>query len=109
MEFGSCCGVFRLHFPSSGHKSTADEIEICEREEREYLRAVLGDAAIADLAVAELAFQHPEYVLDLGAHLAEAAVPGTLALREAAALLSLLFHHPQHGGRVRRALLCDGC
>ena len=47
--------------------------------------AVLGYAAIADLAVAELAFQHLEHVLDLGAHLAEAAVPGTLALREVVA------------------------
>jgi hypothetical protein len=34
-----------------------------------------------------LAFQHPEHVLDLGAHFAEAAVPGTLALREVAARL----------------------
>ena len=75
----AAAGLSGPHFPSSGHKSTAGEIEIGEREECEHLRAVLGDAAIADLAVAELAFQHPEHVLDLGAHLAEAAVPGTLA------------------------------
>ena len=105
MAFGGGCGAFRPHFPSSAHKSAAGEIEIGEREEREHLRAVLGDAAIADLAVAELAFQHPEHVLDLGAHLAEAAVPGTLALREVAVRLRLLFHRPQHAGRFRRALL----
>ena len=81
------------HFGSGGHKSI------------EHLCTVLGDAAIADLAVAELAFQHPEHMRDLGAHLAEAAVPGTLALREVAVRLRLLLHRPQHGGRFRRSLL----
>jgi hypothetical protein len=55
----AAAGLFGPHFPSGGHKSAAREIEIGEREEREHLRAVLGDAALADLAVAELAFQHP--------------------------------------------------
>jgi hypothetical protein len=78
---------FRPHCPSSGRKSAAREIEIGEREEREHVRAVLGDAAIADLAIAELVFDDAEHVLDLGASLAEAAVVSALPLREIAARL----------------------
>lgn len=64
MAFGGGCGAFRPAFSLKRAQSAAGEIEIGEREEREHLRAVLGDAPIADLAVAELAFQHPEQVLD---------------------------------------------
>ena len=35
-----------------------------ERQQREHLSAVLGDAAIADLAIAKLAFDDTEHVLD---------------------------------------------
>jgi hypothetical protein len=42
------------------------------------LCAILGDAAVAHLAVAELAFRDSEGVLDLGAHAAEATIAGTL-------------------------------
>ena len=65
---------FSRHSPSSGRKSAACEIEIGERKEREHLRAVLGDAAIADAAIAELAFDDAEHMLDFCAHFAEAAV-----------------------------------
>ena len=77
-------------FPSSRHNSPADKIEVCEREQREHLGAVLGDAAIADLAVAELAFDDAKHVLDFGAHFAEAAVASALALRQRPPRLSLL-------------------
>jgi hypothetical protein len=46
----AAAGLFRPHFRSKGHKSTAGEIEIGEREERKYLRTVLGDAAIGSRA-----------------------------------------------------------
>ena len=69
---------FSPHFPSSGRKSTARGIEIGEREEREHLCAVFGDAAIADLAIAELAFDDAKHVFDLRAHFAEAAVASAL-------------------------------
>lgn len=65
---------FRWHAPLSGRKSAADEVQICEREQREHLSAVLGNAAIAHLAIAELALENAEDVLDLRADLAEAAV-----------------------------------
>jgi D-alanyl-D-alanine dipeptidase len=58
----AAAGLSGPHFPSSGHKSTAGEIEIGKREEREYLRTVLGDAAIANLAVADWHFSNPEHV-----------------------------------------------
>jgi hypothetical protein len=48
-------GLSGPHFPSTGHTSAAGEIEIGAREAREHLRAVLGDATVADLAVTELA------------------------------------------------------
>jgi hypothetical protein len=70
---------FVPQFPLSRRKSAAREIEIGEREEREHLRAVLGDTAIADLATAELAFDHSKHVLDLRAHFAEATVAGAAA------------------------------
>jgi hypothetical protein len=41
-----------------------------------------GDAAIAHLAIAELAFHDAEDVLELRPHPTEAAVARTLALRE---------------------------
>jgi hypothetical protein len=58
-----------------------------EGEEREHLRAVLLDGAIAHLAIAELAFYDAEDVLDvldLRPHIAETAVPRALAFREIA-------------------------
>jgi len=63
-------GPFGPRSRSCGRKSAADEIEIGEREQREHLGAVLGDASIADLAIAELAFDEAELVLDLRANLA---------------------------------------
>src|SRR5436190_21210191 len=78
---------FSPHSPSSGRKSAAREIEVGEREEREHLRAVLGDATIADAAIAELAFDDAKHMLDLCAHFAEAAVASALPLREIAARL----------------------
>src|SRR6185503_18741958 len=106
MAFGAVSALPTRHFPSSGRKSAADEIEIGEREEREHLRAVLGDAAIAHLAISELALEHSEDVFDLGTHLAEAAIAGALTLGEVAARLCLLFHAPEHTGLLRRTLLC---
>ena len=67
--------------------------------------AVFGDAAIADLAIAELAFDDAKHVFDLRAHFAEAAVASGLPLREIAARLRLFLHDPQHAGAFRRALL----
>ena len=64
MAFGRCGRASGGRCSSSGHRSSASEIKIGEREEREHLRSVFGDAAIADLAVAEPAFQLYKYVLD---------------------------------------------
>ena len=46
--------------------------QVGQSEKREDLRAVLFDAAIANLAIAELAFENAEHMLDLGA---DRAVP----------------------------------
>ena len=78
-------------FPSCGRKPTASEEDVGEREESEQLRAVLLDAAVAHLAIAELAFDDAEDVLDLGAHLAETAIASTLTLCEFTARFAFSF------------------
>ena len=56
-------------FMSGGRNHPAGEIQVGERQQREHLRAILGEAAIAYLAIAELAFDDPEHVLDFRTHL----------------------------------------
>ena len=65
-------------FVSGGRNHPAGEIQVGKRQQREHLRAILGEAAIAYLAIAELAFDDPEHVLDFRTHLAEPAIAGTL-------------------------------
>src|SRR6185295_18248959 len=98
-------GLSGRHFPSSRRKTAAGEEEIGECEQGEYLRAVLDQPAVANLAIAELALQHAKDVLDLGAHRAETTIAGALTLREIAARLRLFLHAPQRAGGLRRALL----
>jgi hypothetical protein len=38
---------------SGGRKCPAGEIQVCERQQREYLGPILGDAAITHLAIAD--------------------------------------------------------
>ena len=67
-------GVARRGFSllsSRGSKCPASEVEIGERQQREQLRGVLFEAAIAHLAVAKLACQNTEYVFDLRAYIAK--------------------------------------
>ena len=56
-------GPYWPHSPSCGRKSAAGEIQIGERKQREHLRAILGDATIAHLAITELAL-HVDLYLD---------------------------------------------
>ena len=49
------------------HQLSARHTEVGQREQHVPLRSVLRQAAIAQLDVAELALDHPERVLDLGA------------------------------------------
>src|SRR4051794_21506946 len=64
---------------SGGRKCPAGEIQVCERQQREHLGSVLGDATIAHLAIAELALHDTKHMLDFRAHLAEPMIAGTLA------------------------------
>ena len=74
-------GAFWPPPASRSRKCPAGQKQVGERKQREDLRAVLGDAAIADFAIAELAFDHAKHVLDLGANLAEPAVAAALRCR----------------------------
>ena len=86
-------------------KSAAGEIQIGERKQREHLRAILGDAAIAHLAIAELAFDDAEHMFDLRAHFAEAAIARLLSLGKLAPRFRLLLDRPQHASVFGSALL----
>src|SRR3954469_15517176 len=90
---------------SGGRKCPAGEIQVCERQQREHLSPVLGDAAIAHLAIAELALNDAKHMLDSCAHLAEPVIAGTLASRQPAAGFGFLLHRPEHPRRLRGALL----
>src|SRR6478752_3698677 len=90
---------------SGGRKFPAGEIQVCERQQREHLSPVLGDATIAHLPVAELALHDTKHMLDFRAHLAEPMIAGTLAGRQPAAGFGLLLHRPKHARRLRGALL----
>src|SRR4051812_15264709 len=90
---------------SGGRKCPAGEIQVCERQQREHLSPVLGDAAITHLAIAELAFNDAKHMLDSRAHLAEPVIAGTLASRQPAAGFGFLLHRPEHPRRLRGALL----
>src|SRR6185295_10964423 len=97
--------AFLAPFPSCGRKSAAGEIQIGERQQRKHLRAIFGDAAIAHLAITELALHDTEHVLHFGAHFAEAAIARLLSLAELAPRLRLLLDRPQHARVCGRALL----
>ena len=47
---------------SGGRKCPAGEIQVCERQQREHLGPVLGDAAIAHLSIAELALHDTKHM-----------------------------------------------
>jgi hypothetical protein len=100
---GERWGLCPLSF-SRGRKCPAGEVGIGERQQREQLRGVLCEAAIAHLAVAKLAFQNTEHVLDLRTHLAEAAISGALAGRQRVSGLGLLLHRPEHASCFGGAL-----
>src|SRR2546423_1155609 len=96
---------FLAHSPSFSRQSAAGGGQICERKQRKHLRAIPGDAAIAHLAIAELALHDTEHVLHFGAHFAEAAIAHLLSLAELTPRLRLLLDRPQHAGVFGRALL----
>jgi hypothetical protein len=95
------CGAVWPAPASRGRKRPAGEVQVSERQQREHLRTVLDDAAIAHLAVAELAFHD---ALDFRAHLAEPVIAGTLLDRQLASRLRLLLRCPLDAGLLGRAL-----
>lgn len=57
-------GGFRTDSPSC-HQPPSHQEQVAECEQREELRAVLGQPPVAGLHVAELALDHPKWMLDL--------------------------------------------
>ena len=53
-------------------------IDLLHTNVRKYLCTVLGDAAVANFVIAELAFHHPEYVLDFGRDFPEPSIASAL-------------------------------
>ena len=68
---------WRLSHRSGATQPSSRQKQVGQCEQGEDLRAVLFDAAIANLAIAELAFENPEHMLDLGA---DRAVPPVASL-----------------------------
>src|ERR1043165_6849944 len=62
---------------SRARNRPAGEVQVGERQQREHLCGVLVEAAVAHLAVAELALHDTEHMLDLRAEFPEAAIAGT--------------------------------
>ena len=81
------------------HDSLAHHPQVGERKHHQQLAGVLGEAAIANLAMPELALDDPRRVLDLGA---DAGLDLLQLLRERFDA-SILVHHtalPRHHGNV---------
>src|SRR6266516_4686979 len=91
---------------SRARNRPAGEIQVGERQQREHLCGVLVEAAIAHLAVAELALHDTEHMLDLRADFPEAAIAGTLVSRQPVSWFGLLLHRPQHAYRAFRFKPC---
>src|SRR5207247_4233459 len=79
---------------SRARNRPAGEIQVGERQQREHLCGVLVEAAIAHLAVAELALHDTEHMFDLRADFPEAAIAGTLVSRQPVSWFGLLLHRP---------------
>src|SRR5262249_10324470 len=81
---------------SRARNRPAGEVQVSERQQRKHLCGVLDEAAIAHLAVTELALHDTEHMLDLGADFAEAAIAGALVMCQPVSGRGLLLHRPQH-------------
>src|SRR4051812_13498208 len=68
------------------------------------MRGVLGETAIAHLAIAELALYDPEHMLDLRSRAAEPSIAGTLPDCQPVSRRGLFFHRPKHARRLGSAL-----
>jgi hypothetical protein len=90
---------------SCRHQLAPCETEVGEHEQREHLLGVLGDVVIADAAVAELAFEHTEHMLDLGADGAMPLVVLLLRGGKLAAGFALVLDRPIDARLARRPLL----
>src|SRR3954469_19087115 len=68
------------------------------------MRGVLGETAIAHLAIAELALYDPEHMLDLRSRAAEPSIAGTLPDCQPVSRRGLFLHRPKHARRLGSAL-----
>lgn len=80
--FGGACRPFTHPAPLRRYEFPSGEVDVGKGEEREHLCTVLLDAPVANLPIAELAFQNAEHVSDLGANRAVLLVERTLGPRE---------------------------
>src|SRR4051794_22563741 len=68
------------------------------------MRGVLGETAIAHLAIAELALYNPEHMLDLRPRAAEPSIAGTLPDCQPLSRRGLFLHRPKHARSLGSAL-----
>ena len=60
-------GAFRSHLPCGSKQTVSRHVQVRQRKERHHLRRVLHQSPVAGLHITELALDHPEGVLHLGA------------------------------------------
>src|SRR5262249_48656755 len=100
-----CAGPFRRCLCQADAIILRARYRLASASNENKLRAILGEAAVAYLAIAELAFDDPEHVLDFRTHLAEPAIAGTLLGRQPGSGRGPFLPRPQHACRFGRPLL----
>lgn len=83
---------------------SSDQEKVAEGEQREELRPVLREAAVAGLEIPELALEHPERMLDPGPHHGDDPVDVRVDGMQRAALRGLAHDAPEPAGAGERGL-----
>lgn len=86
---------------SSCHQLSPYQKQVAEGEQREELGAVLGEAAVAGLHMAKLAFDDKAGMLDPGPHLGDDAVGCFLHEMQLAAFRGLAHDTPKSAGAIK--------
>ena len=80
------------------------EVEVGQRHQAEHLRHIFDQPTITHLAIAELAFDNSEHMLDLGTYDAIFLVTSLLRSLQNPSRLTFIFHRPSGPSRPGRSL-----
>ena len=83
-------GILGRHLPERSSR----EVQVGQGHQAEHLRCIFEQPTIPHLAIAELAFNNSEHVLDLGTYDAIFLITPLLRSRQNPSRLALTFHRP---------------